>query len=92
MYGERFLFAALLYAAGFASAVIVGARNGEQMADGARDIVDACDAVSRDDLGVCLDRVGMMAAAVHALGDRCVLAVPNVDNLRVVRMPKGLQP
>jgi len=34
----------------------------------------------------------MMAAAVHALGDRCVLAVPNVDNLRVVRMPKGLQP
>ena len=43
MVGERIMWAIVLWAAGFASAVIVGARNGEQMAQGTADILDTWD-------------------------------------------------
>ena len=43
MVGQRFMWAMVLYAAGFVSAVIVGARNGEQMAQGTADILDTWD-------------------------------------------------
>ena len=76
MNGERIMWAMVIYAAGFASAVVVGARNGDQMAD-------------RE---VCMTRVDVLADALRALGERCVLAVPNVDNLCVQRMPKGFMP
>jgi len=36
-----------IFAAGFASAVLVGARNGEQMAAGVADVLDTCDEMAR---------------------------------------------
>lgn len=92
MVGERVLFGVCLWAAGFVSAVIVGARNGEQMADGTRAILDTCDELARADRVDCLQRVEVMASAVQALGERCVLSVPPGESLRVARMPRGLQP
>ena len=47
MAGERFLRAIIIFAAGFAAAVIVGARNGEQMAQGVADVLDPCDEMAR---------------------------------------------
>jgi hypothetical protein len=92
MVGERMMWAAVIYGAGFASAVVVGARNGEQVADREQAMLDACDELARDDREVCMSRVDVLADALRALGERCVLAVPDVDNLRVQRMPKGLVP
>lgn len=92
MHGERIMWAMVLYAAGFASAVIVGARNGEQMAAGVADVLDTCDELARADRVDCLQRVEVMASAVQALGERCVLSVPPGDNLRVARMPRGVGP
>ena len=92
MIGERIMWAMVLYAAGFVSAVIVGAKNGEQMAAGVADVLDTCDEMARADRVDCLQRVEVMASAVQTLGERCVLAVPPGDNLRVARMPRGLGP
>lgn len=92
MVGQRFMWAMVLYAAGFVSAVIVGARNGEQMAAGVDDVLDTCDEMARADRVDCLQRVEVMASAVQALGERCVLSVPPGDNLRVARMPRGVGP
>ena len=92
MHGEHFLRAVIIFAAGFAAAVIVGARNGEQMTQGVADVLDTCDEMARADRVDCLNRVEVMASAVHALGERCVLSVPPGDNLRVARMPKGVRP
>lgn len=92
MIGERIMWAMVLYAAGFVSAVIVGARNGEQMAKGTADILETCDELARIDRSDCLDRVEVMASAVQAIGERCVLSVPPGDNLRVARMPKVVMP
>ena len=91
MHGERIMWAMVLYAAGFVSAVIVGAKNGEQMAAGVADVLD-CDDMARADRVDCLQRVEVMASAVQALGERCVLSVPPGDNLRVARMPRVLNP
>ena len=91
MVGQRFMWAMVLYAAGFVSSVIVGARNGEQMAAGVADVLD-CDEMARADRVDCLQRVEVMASAVQTLGERCVLAVPPGDNLRVARMPKVVMP
>lgn len=92
MHGERIMWAVVLYAAGFASAVIVGARNGEQMAQGVADILDTCDELARADRVDCMQRMDLMASAVQALGERCVLAVPPGENLRVARMPRTVTP
>lgn len=92
MVGQRFMWALCIWAAGFVSAVIVGARNGEQMAQGTADILDTCDEMARADRVDCLQRVEVMASAVQALGERCVLSVPAGDNLRVARMPRGVMP
>ena len=92
MNGERIMWAMVIYAAGFASAVVVGARNGDQMAGLGQALLDACDELARDDREVCMTRVDVLADALRVLGDRCVLAVPDVDNLRVQRMPKGSMP
>lgn len=77
MHGERIMWAMVIYAAGFASAVVVGARKGEQASAGVADVLD-----TRDDLARA-DRVDCM---------RCVLAVPPGENLRVARMPQGVTP
>lgn len=92
MSGERMLFIVAVFASGFVSAVIVGARNGEQMAAGVADVLETCDELARFDRADCMQRLDTMASAVHALGDRCVLAVPERDNLRVARMPRGVMP
>lgn len=92
MVGERIMWAICLWAAGFVSAVIVGARNGEQMAQGTADILDTCDEMARADRVDCLARVEVMASAVQSLGERCVLSVPPGDNLRVARVPRGVKP
>ena len=92
MVGERIMWAVVLWAAGFASAVIVGAKNGAEVAQGTADILDTCDELARADRADCPQRVEVMASAVHALGERCVLAVPPGDNLRVARMPRGVGP
>ena len=92
MSGERMLFIVAVFASGFVSAVIVGARNGEQMAAGVADVLETCDELARFDRADCMQRLDMMASAVHALGDRCVLAVPPGENLRVARMPRGVMP
>jgi len=77
MYGERIMWALVLYAAGFASAVIVGARKGEQVSAGVADVLDTCDELARADRVDC---------------KRCVLAVPPGDDLRVARMPRAVTP
>jgi len=92
MQGERFLRAVCIFAAGFAAAVLVGARNGDQMADREIGMLEACDELARFDRADCMQRLDTMASAVHALGDRCVLAVPPGENLRVARMPRGVMP
>lgn len=92
MVGERIMWAVVLWAAGFASAVIVGAKNGTELAQGTADILDACDELARIDRSDCLDRVEVMASAVQALGERCVLSVPPGENLRVARVPRGVMP
>lgn len=92
MVGERIMWAVVLWAAGFASAVIVGAKNGAEVAQGTADILDTCDELARADRVDCLQRVEVMASAVQALGERCVLSVPPGDNLRVARMPRGVMP
>ena len=92
MVGESFLRAACIFAAGFVSAVIVGAKNGTELAQGTADILDTCDELARIDRVDCLARVEVMASAVSALGERCVLSVPPGDNLRVARVPRGVMP
>ncbi len=96
MIGERALLHVCIFAAGFAAAVIVGARNGHDLADREQEMVDACDAIARDDAARCMDycRAGLElhASALRALGDRCVLSVPLTDNLRVARMPQEVMP
>lgn len=76
----------LVFAAGFATAVIVGARNGHELAAEARSIVESC-----QDVAACerrtMERFGLVADALSELGDRCVLSVPPGDRLRVVRVP-----
>lgn len=82
---------AVAFAAGFGVAVLVGARSGEQMAAGVAEILETCDAISRMDRAECSAGLDMHAAALRALGDRCVLSVPIQDNLRVARVPpKGM--
>lgn len=78
---------AVAFAGGFGAAVMVGARNGEQMAAGVAEILETCDAISRMDRAECMAGLEMHAAALRALGDRCVLSVPLTDNLRVARVP-----
>lgn len=92
MSGERTLFIVAVFASGFVSAVLVGARNGDQMADREAGILEACDELARFDRADCMQRLDTMGEALHALGDRCVLAVPERDNLRVARMPRGVMP
>lgn len=92
MYGERIMWAVCIWAAGFVSAVIVGARNGAELAQGTADVLEACDDLARADRADCMQRVEVMASAVQALGERCVLSVPPGDNLRVARMPRGVMP
>ena len=92
MVGERIMWAVVLWAAGFASAVIVGARNGEQMAQGVSEVLDACDELARADRVDCLQRVDVMAQAINALGDHCVLSLPPGNNIRVARMPREVMP
>ena len=92
MIGVNFLRAVCIFAAGFAAAVLVGARNGDQMADREIGMLEACDELARFDRADCMQRLDTMASAVHALGDRCVLAVPPGENLRVARMPRGVMP
>ena len=89
MVGERFLRAVCIFAAGFAAAVVVGARNGEQMAAGVADVLDTCGEMARADRVDCLARVEVMASAVQSLG---VLSVPPGDNLRVARVPRRVMP
>lgn len=92
MVGERIMWAVVLWAAGFASAVIVGARNGEQMAQGVSEVLDTCDELARADRVDCLQRGEVMAQAINALGDHCVLSLPPGNNIRVARMPRGVGP
>ena len=92
MVGERIMWAVVLWAAGFASAVIVGAKNGAEVAQGTADILDTCDELARADRVDCLQRVEVMAQAINALGDHCVLSLPPGNNIRVARMPRGVMP
>ena len=92
MVGVNFLRATIIFAAGFAAAVLVGARNGEQMADRESGMLEACDELARFDRADCFAHVDLMADALHAFGERCVLAIPPGDNLRVARMPRQLEP
>jgi hypothetical protein len=92
MSGERTLFIVAVFASGFVSAVLVGARNGDQMADREAGILEACDELARFDRADCMQQLDTMGEALHALSDRCVLAVPERDNLRVARMPRGVMP
>lgn len=92
MVGERIMWALCIWAAGFVSAVIVGAKNGTELAQGTADILETCDEMARADRVDCLQRVEVMASAVQALGERCVLSVPPGENLRVARMPRVLNP
>ena len=91
MHGESFLRAVCIFAAGFAAAVVVGARNGEQMAAGVADVLDTCDELARVDRAGCLARVEVMASAVHEFGEKCVL-LPGSERLRVARVPRGVMP
>ncbi len=77
----------LAFAAGFGVAVLVGARNGEQMAAGVAEILETCDALARMDRAECMAGVDTMGQALQEFADRCVLAVPISDNLRVARVP-----
>ena len=92
MVGERIMWAVVLWAAGFASAVIVGARNGEQMAQGVSEVLDTCGELARADRVDCMHRVEAMVQAINALGDHCVLSLPPGNNIRVARMPRGVGP
>jgi hypothetical protein len=87
---------ALGLAVGALALYMVGARNGEDVGQLVRETVETCDAIARDDLArsveTCRAGLDLHTAALRALGDRCVLAVPERDNLRVERMPKGLAP
>lgn len=78
----------LAFAAGFGVAVAVGARNGDDVADRTADVLETCDELARMDRADCMGRIDVMGAALHEFADRCVLAVPLQDNLRVVRMPE----
>lgn len=84
----------LVFAAGFVTAVVVGARNGRDLAAEARGIVESCQDVARWDAAACerrtMERFGLVAAALSELGDRCVLTVPPGDRLRVVRVPPAV--
>ena len=75
--------------AGFAAAVLVGARNGEQMAAEVGRIVETCEAqcsaMTTRHQTECMDRFEVVGDALRALGDRCVLSVPAGDRLRVTR-------
>jgi hypothetical protein len=83
-------------AVGALACYLVGARNGEDVGRLVAETVETCDAIARDDIARCIDscRAGLdlHTAALRALGDRCVLAVPDRDNLRVERMPEWLAP
>lgn len=92
MVGVSLLRAVCIFAAGFAAAVVVGARNGDQLADREAGMLEACDELARMDRADCFAHVNLMADALHALGERCVLAIPPGDNLRVARMPRQLEP
>lgn len=92
MQGERFLRAVCIFAAGFAAAVMVGARNGDQLADREAGKFEACDELARFDRADCFAHVDLMADALHAFGERCVLAIPPGDNLRVARVPREVMP
>ena len=92
MVGERIMWGVCIWSAGFVSAVIVGAKNGAELAQGTADILDTCDELARADRVDCMQRVEVMASAVQALGERCVLSVPPGENLRVARMPRGVMP
>lgn len=82
----------LAFAAGFGVAVAVGARNGDQMADRTAEILGTCDELARMDRADCMGRINVMGEALHEFAERCVLAVPLSDNLRVARMPeKGMR-
>ncbi len=79
----------MAFAAGFACAVVVGARNGEQMAEEVGRIVETCEAqcsaMTTRHQTECMDRFEVVGDALRALGDRCVLSVPVGDRLRVTR-------
>ena len=77
----------LAFAAGFGVAVMVGARNGNDVADRTAEVLKTCDELARMDRADCFARVDVMGQALHEFADRCVLAVPLDDNLRVARMP-----
>ena len=88
----------MAFAAGFAAAVLVGARNGEQMAAEVGRIVETCEAqcsaMTTRHQTECMDRFEVVGDALRALGDRCVLSVPVGDRVRVERtvwpLPMGL--
>ena len=81
----------IAFCAGFGVAAAVGARNGEQMGDRVAEVLDTCDELARMDRAECMQRVDVMGKALSEFADRCVLAVPREDNLRVSRMPpKGM--
>lgn len=88
--------AGLVFCAGFATAVVVGARNGRELAEEARGIVETCQDVARWDAAACeqraAERFDLVADALAVLGDRCVLSVPAGDRLRVVRVPPVVLP
>ena len=75
------------FAGGFGAAVMVGARNGEQMAAGVAEILETCDTLARMDRAEYMAGVDTMGQALQEFADRCVLAVPISDNLRVARVP-----
>ena len=75
--------------------------NADVAAFAVNNIGTLCDALERSRFALewwaadrvdCLQRVEVMASAVQALGERCVLSVPPGDNLRVARMPRELGP
>lgn len=77
----------MAFCGGFGAAVLVGARNGEQMAEGVAAVLETCDQLARMDRAECVAGLELHAEALRELGDRCVLSVPISDNLRVARMP-----
>ena len=82
----------LTFAAGFGVAVAVGARNGHDIADREEGMLDTCDSLARMDLDMCMARVAEVARSVEGLTARCYFAVPDGDNLGIMKMPpKGVK-
>lgn len=82
----------MAFAAGFGVAVAVGARNGHDIADREELMLDTCAELARIDGYDCMSRMAEVARSVEGLTARCYFAVPDGDNLGILKMPpKGVK-